>query len=80
MSLNLEHALTGESVSKSSVSDIISDPGTCFILKLLIYIAPAKMDPLKPSAVNICWHYWLMNVNDDLEQSDLVHTVRIYLH
>ena len=54
MSLNLEHALTGESVSKSSVSDIISDPGTCFILKLLIYIAPAKMDPLKPSAVNIC--------------------------
>ena len=49
MSLDFGPALTGEIVSKSTVSDIICDPDTCFILNNVIPYSASKMHRLKVS-------------------------------
>ena len=61
MSLNLDCALTGKIFSKSTMSDIICDSDTCFILNNVKPYSAIKMHLLEPSVANVCWHYWLMN-------------------
>ena len=76
MSLNLDRALTGKRISKSTVSDI-----TCFILNNTYSYSASKMHPLKPYAEKYLLPLLTYecvetnSVDPDQEQSDWVHTV-----
>ena len=85
MSLNLDRALTGKRISKSTVSDIICDPDICFILNNVSPNSASKTHPLKPSAekyllTTLTYECVEANsVDPDQEQSDWVHTVTVCL-
>ena len=52
MSLNLGHALTGGNISKSTVSDFICDPDTCFIRGFQVN----NVDPLNAIKMHLKCH------------------------
>ena len=84
MSLNLDCALTRERISRNTMSDIICDPDTWFILNNVNqYSASKTAQAFYCKYLLTLLTYECVEANSvdlDQEQSDWVHFVCVYLH